>query len=388
MARYEPKGGIVTGSGTRVSRSIVQRAEALLRSLIGVSRAEVHVRATGGVERVRLVADGGLSNGQIVQNVRSALLAGLGIVLQPGQIEFLDEDSWQPSARPTPVTPTEEAEQARLSASSSCPQLPATARDSSPGGSPSGNGVAGNGGYAPDGHGVTTPRPELAFRLDGNDAKHVNGIAGNGAAHGASNGNGSGNSNGHGNGLGHTNGAGKGSPAPAGCEPTNGSGTGPDWLTRRGRQRSQTPAPQGQIPPLADRQHLASASARADASIGSRLVRLEGVDVLRQAGRLRCRVVLVAGGNRYSAIADCAEEPLAELQLAARVTCDALRAGDLTQTRFEAATVANLGGGMHVLVALSGWNRGEPVRRSGSAVIRDSAEQAAALAVLHALANS
>jgi hypothetical protein len=123
-------------------------------------------------------------------------------------------------------------------------------------------------------------------------------------------------------------------------------------------------------------------------SIAGAEVRLERVETVRQAGRLRCRVVLTAGGDTFSAVADCADEPLAELQLTARVTCDALRAGDLTQAHFEAATVANLAGGMHVLVALSGWNRGVPVRRSGSAVIRDSAERAAALAVLHALTNT
>jgi len=126
----------------------------------------------------------------------------------------------------------------------------------------------------------------------------------------------------------------------------------------------------------------------AEVAIGSRLVRLERVETLRQAGRIRCRVVLAAGMDHYSAVADCSEEPLAELQLAARVTCDALRAGDLTQALFEGATVANLAGGMHVLVALSGWSRGKPIRRSGSAVIADSAEQAAALAVLNALAST
>jgi hypothetical protein len=118
------------------------------------------------------------------------------------------------------------------------------------------------------------------------------------------------------------------------------------------------------------------------------VVRLLRVETIRQAGRLRCRVVLAAGADQYSAVADSADRPLAELHLAGRVTCDALRAGDLTQLHFEAATVANLGGGMHVLVALSGWDHGEPVRRSGSAVIKESAEQAAALAVLHALANT
>ena len=126
----------------------------------------------------------------------------------------------------------------------------------------------------------------------------------------------------------------------------------------------------------------------AEVAIGNRLVRLERVETLRQAGRIRCRVVLAAAADHYSAVADCAEEPLAELQLAARVTCDALRAGGFTQALLEGATVVNLAGGMHVLVALSGWNRGEPNRRSGSAGIGDSAERAAALAVLYALANT
>lgn len=369
----------MTGSGTRVSRSIVQRAEALLRSLIGVSRAEVHVRASGGVERVRLVADGGLSNGQIVQNVRSALLAGLGVVLQPGQIEFVDEASWEPARPPL-------GSEAEAAASGASVQPPREAHDSAvatPPESNPGNEIAGvveprNG----KGRGDGPPRPH-ASPVNGNGLRAGRDVYKNGKSNGSER-------------L-HGSATPRDSTSPdreVAAPPANGlrADRSPEipGLGRTGRRARGSGSARARTsePPPGRAEIPADTPLRGEATIGSRRVRLERVEVLRQGGRLRCRVVLSAGGDRYSAIADCAEQPLAELQLAGRVTCDALRAGDLTQSHFEAATVANLAGGMHVLVALNGWNRGEPVRRSGSAVIRESAEHAAALAVLNALANT
>ena len=329
----------MTGSGIAVSRAIVQRAEALLRALIGVSQAEVHFRTTGGVERVRLVADGGLSNGQIVQNVRSALLAALGVALQPGQIEFVEPGAWVPESS-APETASAAAEEA-----------------DAPAGSSSGSG------RSPSDPPAGVVRNGKAGRVPGNGA--------NGTASVPQSGNGGGNGR-----------VSAGRPTPA-----NGSAR-----SRPNGNGTSLPKVNGQGLRPAEPAGLAGArsgnGAHGEVVIGTRSVQLEAVEIVRQAGRIRCRVVLASGPDRYAAVADCAEQPLSELQLAARVTCDALRAADLTQARFEALTVANLAGGMHVVVALGGWSRGAPVRHSGSAVIRESAEYAAALAVLQALANT
>lgn len=355
--QYDPKGGIVTRGGTDVSRSIVQRAEALLRSLIGVAQAEVRVRPTGGVEQVRLVSDGGLSNGQIVQNVRSALLAALGVALQPNQIEFV-------GAAAFPVSPSDPA--------ISIPDEPAVP-------SPQATAAIAEGPMET----VAQPSADRAVSSKGANGGGSQHVAGPGERTGGngSGGIGAGKHNGHGNG--------------GGSQQVNGRehavGVPPDHLpetrtaSRPARQISGRfwpgrPAPEQNV--------NAVTRPEGTCTIGAREVCVVRVETLRQAGRLRCRVVLSAGPDQYSAVADCADHPLAELNLAGRLTCDALRAGDLTQLHFDGATVANLAGGMHVLVALNGWNRGEPVCRSGSAVIRDSAEQAAALAVLHAIANT
>jgi hypothetical protein len=315
--RYESKGGIVTRSGAAASRSIAQRAEALLRSLVGISQAEVHLRPSGGVERVRVVADGGLSNSQIVQNIRSALLAAVGVALQPAQIQFVPAGEWQP-AEPEPArAPTSPPEPA---GNSSGPP-----RD-----------VVGEAASA----GALEPRPAVERRV--------------------------------------------GSGASTGSDM-------PRLLRDFARPRAPRAPVATELPAAAPARRAAPAvppDLGREVAIGERIVRLEQVEIVRQAGRVRCRIVLSAAADRYSAVADCRDEPLAEVPLAARVTCDALRAGDLTTTHVEGATLARLAGEVHVVVALNGWKSGAAIRRSGSSAIRESPEYAAALAVLHALANS
>ena len=377
--RYGTKGGILTGSGTRVSRSIVQRAEALLRALIGVSQAEVNVRASGGVEQVRLVADGGLSNGQIVQNVRSALLAALGVALQPSQIVFVDAASWTPASTkhpPSPLLTGLDTDEAGAGPAGEAPA--ATEANEDLGNVQKGNPGADTGLRSTLARGGRVQGENEAESASGRDSPRAGHTPGDRPAHRAQNGDGctARAGNGHGNG------------SRQDLDPH-----GPAGRTARRQPGRAAPLPAGGLASAIRSARSAEEpqtgpSGTNQVAIGLQTVRLERVETLRQAGRLRCRVVLAAGADHYSAVADCTDEPLAELQLAARVTCDALRAGELTQAHFEAATVANLGGGMHVLVALGGWSHGEAIHRSGSAVIKESAEHAAALAVLNALART
>jgi len=329
----------LTRSGAGASRSIAQRAEALLRSLVGISQAEVHIRPTGGVERIRVVADGGLSNGQIVQNVRSALLATFGVLVQPAQIEFVPTGEWVPS--PALVQAAEPA----VATSSVAPVEPAAS--------------------APD---HSRPIPTQAQpSINGSDYRNGASTArpGNGADQGER------------SRVARDSGEPVRRPVRP-HSPLDPAGTAAlvGYATSAATETVQPSAP---VPETTDRGELA---------IGNRAIRLELVELVRQNGRVRCRVVLAAGTDRFSAVADACDEPRAELQLAARVACDALRAGELTTMHFEGATIAQLAGLAHVVVALNGWKAGAPVRRSGSAVIKESTEQAAALAVLHALANT
>lgn len=338
--RYESRGGIVTRSGGNPSRSIVQRAEALLRSLIGVSQAEVRLRPTGGVERVRVVAGGDLSNGQIVQNIRSALLAAFGVAIQAAQVEFVEGSAREDGSQSQP-------ESASASAKVSAPAWSAA--------SPAG--------------------------LEALPADAARGVAAaNGSRQRAA--------------VGVGNGSGNGGNGKDASFPKSGNGFAarrdqavkPHSLGRAPRSSSaqQVVAPDQPAPAAG----APDEPVRAAVNIAGRAVSVEAVEVLRQAGRVRCRVVLAAGADRFAAVAESSDAPLVELQLAARVTCDALRAGQLTATHFEGATITHLAGGLHVLVALNGWRNGVAIRRSGSMVIRQSPEQAAVRAVLRALADS
>src|SRR5690606_20004387 len=91
-----------------MTTSTVRRAEALLRSLVGITAAEVRLSPGGRVELVRVATVCALSNGQVVQNVRSALFAGLGVRVDPAQIELVDAEVWAatplPASAAAPVT--------------------------------------------------------------------------------------------------------------------------------------------------------------------------------------------------------------------------------------------------------------------------------------------
>jgi hypothetical protein len=283
-----------------------RRAEALLRALVGVHEAEVSFRP-GGAVYVR-VAAAGQSSGLLIRNIRSALLAGLGVAVEPPQIELVDPGAW------VAVNAGEVVSAA--AAIDECEPVSAPVVT------------------AANGHGT-----------GGNGQGASNGTNGNGANGG------------------------------------NGHGHASADLRRGERARTTALRPDPLLrAPLPERTPRSTGARNGEAQS----TRVERVELVRHAGRVRCRVVIGAGEERYSAIADAGDDPGAEIQLAGRVACDALRAGGLTSAQFESATVAYLGGRIHVVVALADWRNGEPQPRSGSVVAGESLEHAAARAVLQA----
>ena len=114
-------------------------------------------------------------------------------------------------------------------------------------------------------------------------------------------------------------------------------------------------------------------------------LKLESVELRRQSGRLRCRVVVSLGSDHFGAVADSSEMHGGEISLTGRVTCDALRAGGFTEARFDGATVAEINGREHVVIAMSEWSGGETMVLSGAAPLEDTHERAAAIAAIKAV---
>lgn len=301
----------VASGGTDVTSSLGQRAEALLRSVVGITAAEVRLSRSGGVDRVRVSIGDGLSSGQVVQNIRSALFAGLGVSVHATQVELVAAADWVAAAQAAPSQP---------------PPAPAEA-------------------------------PKPAVTASGQ-------VKGNG-------------SNGHANG----NGGSRPTPSNGATRPGNGNGSNDG-----NGSSAHAPAPASVLvaPQVSRRASPGGTGRTRDERLGSLAV--EHVELIRHGGRIRCRVVLTAGVDRYSAIADARDEATAEIQLAGRVACDALRAGQLTAAQFDGATIAHLSGRAHVVVGITElMNGGRPEHRSGSAVVKDSLEYAAAVAVVQAL---
>lgn len=328
-----------------MTSSTVQRAEALLRSLVGITAAEVRMSPGGRLEVVRVATASALSNGQVVQNVRSALFAGLGVRIDPAQIELVDTSAWVTAAVPAgDVEPEVE------------PAPPAEPLPVQPQAAKNGDGGPGASNGAGNGRGSKGGVPEQDM---GGVAHHDAPVA---------------------------------APLPAGRDavvaqrlavrpaaPTNGHGRIPTSAPKNGNGSSVSPAngANGAARPAA----VAEA-----AQPHVHALQVESVELLHQAGRIRCRVALVAGQQRYTAVADAAADTVPEFQLAARVTCDTVRAAQLSSAHLDGATLACMAGRTHVVVALSEWKSGNQlVSLTGSAVVTDRLELAAAVAVLQAL---
>jgi hypothetical protein len=295
------KAGTVGQSAANASHAASRRAEQLLRALVGVQEAEVSLQADGGA-LVRIAAEGQPA-GLLMRNIRSALLAGLGVTVRSSQIELIDPAQW--------IRTDDIVLPGDVAAILNAPELKSSAFPETP--------------------------------VDDRGAA-VNAEASVPAA----------------------------PPAPHVPRVERARAPRPDPLLAKAEaRRSSTSVERPVRAMLAERQ-------AADVCV-------ERIELVRHAGRIRCRVVIAAGEERFSAVAEATDGAGAEIQLAGRITCDALRAGGLTGAQFESATIAWLAGRVHVVAALGDWRQGEPRPRSGSAVASESLEHAAARAVLQAV---
>ena len=76
-----------TNSEVHGAAEVVRQAESLIKSLKGVRDARVHMNADESLERIDLVCAPGEERAA-ARNVHSALIAVLGITLQPGMLNF------------------------------------------------------------------------------------------------------------------------------------------------------------------------------------------------------------------------------------------------------------------------------------------------------------
>jgi hypothetical protein len=304
----------------------IARAESLLRTIVGIADVRVVPHPAGGIAVVRVDCGDEASPGQVLRNIRSALLAGLGISISPECVDFvlpneLADTTVKPAVAPVPVagnTPVKK------------------------------EAVSGDAGRAPS---LTlpptsaTPRTEIAVRPV------------TAAEHSAV----------------HTFAA-KKTVAPR-IAPVE---TASDAALRQAVTATTTAPAEPRVAGSVGRgvrDIVASAAA----------LKLESVELRRQSGRLRCRVVVSLGTDHFGAVADSSDPHAEEIHLTGRVTCDALRAGGFTEARFDGATIAEINGREHVVIAMSEWSGGETMVLSGAAPLEETPERAAAIAAIKAV---
>jgi hypothetical protein len=331
--------------------------EALLRTVTGIATAEVVAHPAGGLAVVRVHCTDESSRGQVIRNVRSALLAGFGVAISAECIDFVEaapdasapEPSSAPAAAPVPVA-------------SPVPATVSFTEEYILGPVP--DGLMGPG-KAPQQ--LRVPRITLVDRGEGD----VHALA-----------------------------SARASLSAEGLEISTANGPNAAQVVAPAapRTRPASAAVDARMEIAAETaavdQHPLPVIAPVPATVGSSVreiiasaaaLRLETVEMRRQAGRLRCRVVISLGNEHFGAVADSADPNTGEIHLAGRVACDALRAGGFTEARFDGAAVAHINGRQHVVVALSEWSSGETIVLSGAAALERIPERAAALAAIKAV---
>jgi hypothetical protein len=115
---------------------------------------------------------------------------------------------------------------------------------------------------------------------------------------------------------------------------------------------------------------------------------VEAVELRRMGDKVRCLVTVSARGARFAGAGEGAANDTATLiALVARVTVEALRANvaATNAVQFDGASVVELGGRPHVLVALRTTRADDVPLLAGAAAATDGFENAAARATLGAL---
>ena len=109
---------------------------------------------------------------------------------------------------------------------------------------------------------------------------------------------------------------------------------------------------------------------------------LDHIDVERAGSGLRCRIALSVAGKTYPAMAEAADGPMAEAELAGRVTVDALRAAGVTGAALHGVGMITISNCNYLVATVRDAANGMP--RAGAVPVLDSMAWSAALAVLRA----
>lgn len=120
---------------------------------------------------------------------------------------------------------------------------------------------------------------------------------------------------------------------------------------------------------------------------GAARPRLELAELQRTGNVLRCRVVIATASERFTGVADALETQAQDIDLAARVTVDALRAARTPRQpiQFEGASLIDVSGRAHVVVSLSLWTGHDFEPIAGAEPIYASPAEAAAQAVISSI---
>lgn len=316
--------------------SRAQRAEVLVRALVGIADVVVVADGAGDVARVHVVATPGSSPKQAMRNAASALLAGLGLRLANESITSVDAAAL---ARIRAALAQRATDEAPSPPAVAAPADDAAADDVPP--SPAAE-------EAPPAQDAASPEPPRAAA----NGQHANGLDANGRR-----------ANGNGNGRYAS------SPLPL----------------RAGRY----------APPRFGQNRLAAAlplPAQLAADGDDRpaaIAWIEGVDVRPASpGRVACHVTVAAYGHRFAGAGEAVDDgPAGRAGLVARVTIEAVRANmsNAGGLQFGGADFADVGGRGHVIVAIHLWRNGAIQDLAGASPILDRVEDAAARAALGAL---
>jgi hypothetical protein len=344
-----------------------QRVDRLVRSLVGVDDLRPSWDAGGQLRALHVLRNACISDQQLARNVASGLQAALGMKVQTAVIRIYSE----PAVFTTSIAALEPAPTANVPVPApAVPPAQETAAEA-------------NGGSLPPGpNGLNGAQPANGTTKNGHPAA---GAVKNGSVAASTPTNGtpaakparpSANSwpaqPGPAKGTSSPNPVGNGSSRAAGAPGHGGAASKPAALGAGGNggASSKPAAP-------------AAASAHAPPAHGSdtSTLRLERLAMDRQGVMLRCRVVLALDEHRYSAIAEAPAGGAAEVELAARVTLDALRAGALTCAHLEGVGFSKISELTYVVAAIRGSGSDTP--RAAAAPLIESAARAAAEAVLN-----
>lgn len=366
-------------------RGLVDSAERLVRSLVGVADVSIKAGPDGRIRGVCVTPAEGAPERQVLKNVMSALMAGLGVsidsaavfIAPPGFSEPRPAEA-APVAQPVPAEPVRAKEPApRREAPIAPREVIAAAANGN------GNGIRAQANGNGADHAPTPPTPRPAI-VSSDSFEPIHDWNGNGGRGRPAYPGGDGGANGWMTGIrppAQSNGATPSTP-PAPKSPT-----------------PAVPAPSAQAEPARTAESCAPTAAiatgegtgtrhplRRAGDVRARL-RLETIELSQVDRRVRCRVILAVDAERHEAVAETLDTPGGDRDAAARATIDALRAARVPGASLQlvGATIVDIAGRQQVVASLQLWNGSDFEPFAGAAPLSGAIAEATALAILNAV---